>query len=98
MQRRVYEFAVAFKREHGRTPLLREIADAIGVTSPSTAHEHLRKLQAGGWVRMIPDVGFEICDGIEQQIADVVAGCPNCEAKVLALFNDWNVFVRQVPR
>ena len=36
---------------HGYPPTVREIGLAVGLTSPSTVHAHLAKLEAGGHIR-----------------------------------------------
>lgn len=39
---------------HGYPPTVREIGLAVGLTSPSTVHAHLAKLEAGGHIRRDP--------------------------------------------
>jgi repressor LexA len=39
---------------HGYPPTVREIGLAVGLTSPSTVHAHLAKLEAGGHLRRDP--------------------------------------------
>lgn len=39
---------------HGYPPTVREIGFAVGLTSPSTVHAHLAKLEAGGHIRRDP--------------------------------------------
>lgn len=42
-------------RERGFPPSVREIGDAVGLTSPSTVHSHLATLQKHGFLRRDPD-------------------------------------------
>ena len=43
-QRQIIDFLRQFVQQHGFSPTLQEIADAIGVTSLATIHEHLATL------------------------------------------------------
>lgn len=47
-QTRIYEFILSFTRENGYPPSVREIADAVGLKSPSTVHFHLKGLEEAG--------------------------------------------------
>ena len=49
-QRRVLDFVVDYRRECGMSPLLTEIADALGA-SKVTAFEHVRALERKGFIR-----------------------------------------------
>ena len=40
---RVYQFVVAYKAQHGSSPSLSEIAQAVGVAGASTALYHIRR-------------------------------------------------------
>ena len=42
-------------RERGFPPSVREIGEAVGLTSPSTVHSHLATLQKHGFLRRDPD-------------------------------------------
>jgi repressor LexA len=44
----VFEFIKKYQREHGRPPTDREIAQGVGLRSPSTADYHVKKLIAAG--------------------------------------------------
>ena len=41
-------------RDHGYPPSVREIGEAVGLTSPSTVHNHLNRLQRLGYLRRDP--------------------------------------------
>ncbi len=53
-QRQVLDFIEVQMRERGYPPSVREIGEAIGLTSPSTVHSHLNTLQRLGYLRRDP--------------------------------------------
>lgn len=53
-QRQVLEFIDAEVRRRGYPPSVREIGDAVGLSSPSTVHAHLAALQDKGYLRRDP--------------------------------------------
>jgi len=53
-QRAILEFIVAQQRDRGFPPSVREIGEAVGLTSPSTVHSHLETLQRRGYLRRDP--------------------------------------------
>lgn len=53
-QRSILDFIVAAQRERGFPPSVREIGEAVGLTSPSTVHTHLSTLQRRGFLRRDP--------------------------------------------
>ena len=54
-QRQVLDFIEQQMRDRGYPPSVREIGEAIGLTSPSTVHSHLNTLQRLGYLRRDPD-------------------------------------------
>jgi len=50
-QQRVLDFLKAEIRQNGYPPTVREICDAIGLSSTSTAHAHLEMLERKGYIR-----------------------------------------------
>jgi repressor LexA len=50
-QRQILEFVNAHVERHGYPPTVREIGQAVGLTSPSTVHAHLAKLESSGQIR-----------------------------------------------
>lgn len=50
-QRKVLDFILSTVEERGYPPSVREIADAVGLASPSTVHAHLEALQRKGYIR-----------------------------------------------
>ena len=53
-QRQVLEIIEQHTRQHGYPPSVREIGEAVGLTSPSTVHAHLAALQRHGYLRRDP--------------------------------------------
>ncbi|MBV1892714.1 MAG: transcriptional repressor LexA [Ilumatobacteraceae bacterium] len=53
-QRSILEFIEQEIRDRGYPPSVREIGDAVGLTSPSTVHTHLNTLQRLGYLRRDP--------------------------------------------
>jgi repressor LexA len=53
-QRSILDFIEQEMRERGYPPSVREIGDAVGLTSPSTVHSHLNTLQRLGYLRRDP--------------------------------------------
>ncbi len=72
-QRQIMDFIENFITTHGYSPTLQEIADAIGVKSLATVHEHLAALTKKGIIRkMSGEVrGIELA---EQKIAHTLEG------------------------
>lgn len=62
-QKQAYEFICSFTSAHGYPPSVREIGQAIGLSSPSTVHSHLHKLEEAGYIRRDPNKPrtIEIC-------------------------------------
>jgi repressor LexA len=52
-QRQIVDFIETFIRTRGYSPTLQEIADAIGVKSLATVHEHLSTLDKKGVIRKV---------------------------------------------
>lgn len=51
-QLNVLRYVDAYVQEHGYAPSVREIAAALHLSSPSTAHYHLKKLEAAGYLNI----------------------------------------------
>jgi repressor LexA len=88
-QRQVLEFIDGEIRRRGYPPSVREIGDAVGLSSPSTVHAHLAALQDKGFLRRDPskpraiEVALEVTTGaaVERRpvrhvplLGDVAAG------------------------
>ena len=50
-QREILEFVNSHVDSHGYPPTVREIGQAVGLTSPSTVHAHLARLETSGLIR-----------------------------------------------
>jgi repressor LexA len=53
-QREILEFIESQSRDRGYPPSVREIGEAVGLTSPSTVHSHLNTLTRLGYLRRDP--------------------------------------------
>jgi repressor LexA len=53
-QRGILDCIVSHTRDHGYPPSVREIGEAVGLTSTSTVHAHLATLQRLGYLRRDP--------------------------------------------
>jgi repressor LexA len=53
-RREILEFIVSHTRDAGYPPSVREIGEAVGLTSSSTVHTHLTTLQKQGFLRRDP--------------------------------------------
>jgi repressor LexA len=53
-QREILEFIESESRDRGYPPSVREIGEAVGLTSPSTVHSHLNTLTRLGYLRRDP--------------------------------------------
>jgi repressor LexA len=88
-QREVLMFVDSTQRERGYPPSVREIGDALGLTSPSTVHSHLNALERMGYIRRDPskpraiEVMFDPQSGLRAErrpmrhvplVGDVAAG------------------------
>jgi repressor LexA len=50
-QKKILDFILGTVERRGYPPSVREIADAVGLASPSTVHAHLEALQRKGYIR-----------------------------------------------
>jgi repressor LexA len=53
-QREIFDFISRYLKDHGYPPTVREIGKAVGLTSSSTVHAHLSKLETLGVVKRDP--------------------------------------------
>lgn len=63
-QRQIIEYVSQFIQKHGYSPTLREIADAMGLSSIATVHEHIQKLVDKGVLKKsaMSNRGIELVD------------------------------------
>jgi repressor LexA len=50
-QRQILDYLVRTIQDKGYAPSVREIGEALGLSSPSTVHQHLTALEQKGFVR-----------------------------------------------
>ena len=62
-QQQILDFIDSQISDRGYPPSVREIGDAVGLTSPSTVHSHLATLQDRGFIRRDPSKprAIEVC-------------------------------------
>lgn len=67
-QRQIMDFVSQYIKRNGYSPTLQEIADAIGVSSLATVHEHLQALERKGVIKKYEGSvrGIEITDELVQ--------------------------------
>jgi repressor LexA len=53
-QQQVLDFLTSTVNDRGYPPSVREICDAVGLSSPSTVHSHLSSLVKAGYIRRDP--------------------------------------------
>ncbi|MBQ3556857.1 MAG: transcriptional repressor LexA [Oscillospiraceae bacterium] len=88
-QQQIYDYIRAFQSEHGYPPSVREIGEAVGLSSPSTVHFHLKGLEEAGVISkaagktraisMHDQAVAEEMDGHENRVpvvGNVAAGSP----------------------
>jgi len=51
MQRKIYVYLKDYVEEHNYAPSVRDICNAVGLTSTSTVHGHLTRLENKGFIR-----------------------------------------------
>ena len=69
VQRQTLEYLRNFLAEHGFAPTLKDVADHIGVKSPSTAHFHLERLENKGFIKRGTDGLLELLDCDSPQLS-----------------------------
>ncbi len=81
-RRRILEFIAERIRDHGYPPSVREIGEAVGLTSSSTVHAHLKVLQREGYLERDAEkpraivVNFEPSTGAVMRVASGCARSP----------------------
>ncbi len=72
-QRQIVEFISQFIQKNGYSPTLSEIANAIGVSSLATIHEHLQALEKKGIIRKFDGAirGIEVVDRPSVELASL---------------------------
>ena len=73
VQRTTLEYLRNFIADNGFAPTLKDIAQYIGVRSPSTAHFHLSRLEEKGFLRRGEDGAIELLD--QEEVEHVNSPC-----------------------
>jgi repressor LexA len=89
-QREILEFVNRHVDAHGYPPTVREIGQAVGLTSPSTVHAHLDKLETAGLIRRdrTKPRALEVIEGGRGRERAAVVELPDRRAAVLPLLGD----------
>src|ERR1043165_8188306 len=82
-QREILEFLREHKRDHAYPPTVREIGQAVGLSSSSTVQNHLNSLEARGYIRRDPAKSRTV-EVVESPAAAATA-TPARTGKILAL-------------
>lgn len=71
-QRQIVDFIAQYIQKYGYSPTLQEIADALGVSSLATVHEHLQALQRKKVIKKFEGAvrGIELIDRTFLKISD----------------------------
>lgn len=73
-QRQIVDFIAQYIQKQGYAPTLKEIADALGVSSLATVHEHLQALERKNVIRKTEGAvrGIELIDRTFMKLTDSV--------------------------
>ncbi|MFZ5844931.1 MAG: transcriptional repressor LexA [Patescibacteria group bacterium] len=52
-ERQLLDFITQFIQRYGYAPTLKEIGEALGMSSPATAHEHIDRLRQKGFIKKL---------------------------------------------
>jgi repressor LexA len=96
-QKEVYEFVKKHTEEKGYPPAVREICDAVGLSSTSTVHGHLKRLEKKGLIKRDPTKprALEIIEFAhrKREMIDIpVIGKVTAGAPILAVENIEDTF------
>lgn len=82
-QREILQFLIDFQEEHGYSPSVREVCDAVRLSSTSSVHSHLSKLEERGYIKRDPSKprSIEILQRPEQDIYPVQKPAPKIEQR-----------------
>ncbi len=88
-QREIIEFVNQHVDQYGYPPTVREIGQAVGLTSPSTVHAHLARLEGAGLIRRdkTKPRALEVMEGGRSRTAAVVDATPR-NVNVLPLLGE----------
>ncbi len=75
-QHEILTFIKSHCSQHGYPPTVREIGCAVGLTSPSTVHSHLAKLEQAGHIRRDPTKPRAMLVSLDGGVRDDMAKDP----------------------
>lgn len=86
-QQQILDFLRAHARDHAYPPTVREIGQAVGLSSSSTVQNHLNSLEARGYIRRDPAKSrtVEVVQGDGASETRAVPSTPLIAGKVIAL-------------
>jgi repressor LexA len=89
-QREILEFVNSHVAAHGYPPTVREIGQAVGLTSPSTVHAHLARLETAGLIRRdaTKPRALEVIEGGRSKARSQAAGSAGSQATMLPLVGE----------
>ena len=89
-QREILAFVNSHVDQHGYPPTVREIGGAVGLTSPSTVHAHLARLESAGLIRRDPTKprALEVIEGGRSRERSTVVVESPARTNVLPLMGD----------
>lgn len=73
-QRQILDYLSQYIQRNGFAPSLREIADAMGLSSLATVHEHLSQLQHKGVIKVGGRGKSRVLEIIDDKMADIDKG------------------------
>lgn len=96
-QKEVYEFVKKHTEEKGYPPAVREICDAVGLSSTSTVHGHLKRLEKKGLIKRDPAKPraleiIELAQRKREMIDIPIIGKVTAGAPILAVENIEDTF------
>ncbi len=88
-QREVLEYLIEYQEERGFAPSVREICSAVGLSSTSTVHGHLSRLEEKGYIRrdVAKPRAIEICKRPEHETAAPASKAFRPSERVVAFHN-----------
>ena len=88
-QGQVLDWIRSYIRKHGVAPTRTELAHGLGLAEASSVTDHLKRLEAGGWIQVLPHKprSIRVLDmdlPVVGPLAEVAAGTPIlCEANIV---------------
>lgn len=101
-QEETLKFIKKYMVSHGYPPSVREICAGMGLSSPATAHTHLKELESKGFIRkqnskfrtieLLVDNEFEVKDDKEDVVSVPLLGKISCGNPIEAIENPNEFF------